>query len=126
MECDVPSFKGARKITSLNCYPLKYHHNEEKVRSDLIERGKKFVLLQGVNYKCHEGMAFYKKRKQVVKVHINGRIMIDPATHRRILPNYNVSTVKLKDSRLFEPDAEATSEKSSESEDEYVSHMSHV
>ncbi|QSZ34360.1 hypothetical protein DSL72_005951 [Monilinia vaccinii-corymbosi] len=97
MECDVPAFKGARKITSLHCYPLKYHKNEAKLRAELIERGKKFVALQGVHYKSHKGMAYYKKRKAVVKVNIDGRIMVDPAIHRRILPNYNVSTVKPKD-----------------------------
>ncbi|KUJ16396.1 uncharacterized protein LY89DRAFT_82981 [Mollisia scopiformis] len=102
MDCDVPGFKGARKITSLNCYPLKYHKNEAKLRADLITRGKKFVSLQGVNYMSHEGMAYYKKRKQIIKVNINGRIMVDPAIHRRILPNYNVSTVKPKDPDLLD------------------------
>ena len=104
MDCDVPGFKGARKITSLNCYPLKYHKNEPKLRAELIERGRKFVSLQGVNYKSHEGLAYYKKRKQVIKVNINGRIMVDPAIHRRILPNYNVSTVKPKDSDSLDSD----------------------
>jgi hypothetical protein len=97
MESAVPAFKGARKITSLGCYPLQYHKNETKLRAELIERGKKFVALQGVNYRSHEGLAYYKKRKQIIKVNINGRIMIDPAIHRRLLPNYNVSTVKPKD-----------------------------
>ncbi|RAL59605.1 hypothetical protein DID88_006464 [Monilinia fructigena] len=101
MDCEVPSFKGARKITSLNCYPLKYHKNEAKLRIELIERGKKFVALQGVHYKSHKGMAYYKKRKAVVKVNIDGRVMVDPAIHRRILPNYNVSTVKPNDLDLF-------------------------
>jgi hypothetical protein len=106
MDVEVGSFKGARKITSLGCYPLKYHKNEAKIRTELISRGKKFVALQGVNYRSHEGLAFYKKKKQVVKVNINGRIMVDPAIHRRILPNYNVSTVKPKDPDLLDSDSE--------------------
>ena len=110
MDCDVPGFKGARKITSLNCYPLKYHKNETKLRAELIERGKKFVALQGVNYRSHEGLAYYKKRKQIIKVNINGRIMVDPAIHRRILPNYNVSTVKPKDPDLLDSDSDDDSE----------------
>lgn len=61
-------FPGAKKITSLGCYPLKYHKDEEKLRKDLIERGKKFVTLSGVNYKSHQGMAYYKKKKNIVKV----------------------------------------------------------
>jgi hypothetical protein len=110
MDCDVPGFKGARKITSLNCYPLKYHKNEAKLRALLIERGKKFVSLQGVNYTGHEGMAYYKKRKQIIKVNINGRIMVDPAIHRRILPNYNVSTVKPKDPDVLSSDSDDSDE----------------
>ncbi|KAI1004728.1 hypothetical protein K3495_g3488 [Podosphaera aphanis] len=105
MSCEVPAFKGARKITSLSCYPLAYHKDEKKLRVDLIERGKKFVSLQGVQYKSHEGMAFYKKKKQIIKVNIHGRIMIDPAIHRRILPNYNISTVKPSDNDLFGSDS---------------------
>lgn len=109
---DVQAFKGARKITSLACYPLNYHKDEAKVRGQLIERGKKFVSLQGVNYRSHFGLAYYKKKRQVVKVNINGRIMVDPAIHRRILPNYNVSTVKPKDA----DDLESEDEEGSDSE----------
>lgn len=110
MDVDVASFKGARKITSLNCYPLKYHKNETKLRAELIERGKKFVALQGVNYRSHEGLAYYKKKRQVIKVNINGRIMVDPAIHRRILPNYQVSTVKPQDPDLLDSDDDSDSE----------------
>lgn len=106
MSCEVASFKGAKKISSLTCYPLKYHKNEAKIRAELIERGKKFVALQGVNYKSHEGLAFHKKRKQIVKVNINGRIMIDPAIHRRLLPNYPISTVKPKDADSHDGDSD--------------------
>jgi len=107
MEVDVPSFKGARKITSLSCYPLKFHKDEAKLRRDLIERGKKFVALQGVHYKSHEGLAYYKKKRQVIKVNINGRVMVDPAIHRRILPNYQISTVKPKDpDEIDSPDSD--------------------
>lgn len=125
MDCEVPAFKGARKITSLAAYPLQYHKNEAKLRAELIDRGKKFVSLQGVHYKSHEGMAYFKKRKQIIKVNINGRIMVDPAIHRRILPNYNISTVKPKGDDLFS-DCDSESEASDCScgdDEEYVSHF---
>lgn len=87
MEVEVPSFKGARKITNLACYPLEYHNDEEGIRKQLIERGKKFVSLQGVHYKHHEGLAYTKKKRQIIKVNVNGRVMVDPAIHRRMLPS---------------------------------------
>ncbi|KAI9729611.1 MAG: hypothetical protein M1818_008458 [Claussenomyces sp. TS43310] len=110
MDVDVPGFKGARKITSLACYPLQYHKDEEKLREQLIARGKKFVSLQGVHYKYHEGLAFVKKRRQIIKVNISGRIMVDPAIHRRMLPNYPVSTVKPRDPQEDDHSNEMNSE----------------
>lgn len=93
----VESFKGVRKITGLACYPLQYHRDPENVREQLIERGKEFVALRGMNYRYHKGMAFYKKKRSAIKVNVNGRVMVDPALHRRINPNYPVSTVKAPD-----------------------------
>ncbi|KAI9793272.1 MAG: hypothetical protein M1816_000693 [Peltula sp. TS41687] len=109
MEVDVDSFKGARKITSLATYPLIYHKDQIALRQQLIERGRKFVSLAGMNYRFHRGMAFFKKKRGVAKVNINGRVMIDSATHRRINPNYPVSTVKPS-----EDDVEGSEEDSDE------------
>lgn len=102
MAAEVEAFKGARKITSLGCYPLKYHREADEVKAKLIERGKKFVSLRGMNYRFHKGMGFYKKKRSVIKVNINGRVMIDPAIHRRINPNYPISTVRPKDPDLLD------------------------
>ncbi|KAI9037414.1 ATP-binding protein [Aspergillus affinis] len=110
MAADVESFKGARKITSLGCYPLKYHREAEDVQAKLIERGKKFVALRGMKYRYHKGMAFYKKKRTVIKVNINGRVMIDPAIHRRINPNYPISTVRPKDPDYLDGDDDDGSE----------------
>lgn len=58
MHADVPSFKGSRKISSLACYPIKYHKNVEELKAKLIERGKKFVALKGMNYRFHKGKMY--------------------------------------------------------------------
>ncbi|KAL9050549.1 MAG: hypothetical protein Q9162_006576 [Coniocarpon cinnabarinum] len=96
-ECDIEAFKGPRKITSLTTYPLKYHRDPEGLKKQLIERGKRFVGMEGMNYRFHKGLAFMKKKRNVAKVNINGRIMIDPAIFRRINPNYPISLIKRKD-----------------------------
>lgn len=93
-EADVEAFKGPRKITSLACYPLQYHKDPTGVKKQIIERGRHFLELGGMNYRFHKGLAFHKKKKQVLKVSINGRVMIDPATFRRINPNYPISYIK--------------------------------
>lgn len=108
MAVQVSQFQGARRISSLDCFPLQYHKDPEKTKADLIERGKKFVALEGVHYKYHKGMAYTKRKRQILKINIDGRIMCDPAIHRRINPNYQVSTVKPKetDEDFFEPSGE--------------------
>lgn len=107
MEVEVEQFKGPRKISSLACYPLKYHKDADSLRAKLIERGRKFVALKGMNYRFHKGMGFYKKKRQVIKVNINGRVMVDPAIHRRINPNYPISTVKPKDPDILDEDEDS-------------------
>lgn len=93
-EANVEAFKGPRKITSLSCYPLQYHKNPEGVKKQIVERGKRFVELEGMNYRFHKGLAFHKKKKQVIKISVNGRVMVDPATFRRINPNYPIAWIK--------------------------------
>ncbi|GAB7358946.1 hypothetical protein MBLNU230_g5022t1 [Neophaeotheca triangularis] len=93
-EGEVDAFKGPRKITSLNTFPLRYHKDPGAIKQQIIERGRKFVQLQGMNYRFHKGMAFMKKKKTVLKININGRMMVDPATFRRINPNYSISLIK--------------------------------
>ncbi|KAF5688253.1 AAA family ATPase [Fusarium denticulatum] len=106
---EIDGFQGAKKIKSLPCYPLEYHHNEQKLRLDLIERGKKFASLSGVHYKSYKGIAFVKRRNgSVMKFNIqSSRVMIDPTIFRKTNPNYSVSTVKPKDPDIIE---EETSE----------------
>ena len=110
VEIEVPEFQGPRKISSLACYPLRYHKEAEKLKHQLIERGKKFVGLKGMQYRFHKGMAFYKKKRQIIKVNINGRVMVDPAIHRRINPNYPISTVKPGDPDILGGSDESDSE----------------
>ena len=119
MHTDVSSFQGARKISSLDCFPLQYHRDAEKLRAQLIERGKKFVALKGMNYRSHTGMAYTKRKRQVLKININGRIMVDPAIHRRINPNYQISTVKPKEESEYpDPDESENSCGCEDSSDE--------
>ncbi|KAF4997172.1 hypothetical protein FGRMN_4067 [Fusarium graminum] len=96
MAAEMEEFQGAKKITSLSCYPLQYHRNEDKLRRDLIERG----------------IAFMKRKKgAVMKFNIQpSRVMIDPTIFRRINPNYSVSTVKPKDPDILSDDDDSDSD----------------
>ena len=97
MNVEIEAFKGPRRISSLPCYPIKYHKDPDAIEKQLKERGKKFVSLAGMKYKSHVGLGFMKKKRQVLKVSTNSRVMLDPSTFRRINPNYPISTVKPQD-----------------------------
>jgi len=93
-QAEIKAFKGHKKITSLVAYPLKYHKDPNGIRKLLIERGKKFIALQGMNYRLQKGIAYQKIKNAIAKYNINGRVMIDPAIFRRIQPNYPLSYIK--------------------------------
>lgn len=94
---EIPAFRGTRKITSLPCYPLQFHPKEAELRKKLIERGKKFVSLCGVHYKSYSGMAYVKKKGEILKYNVQkSRVMIDNATFRRVNPNYSISVMRAK------------------------------
>lgn len=122
---ELPDFQGSRRIDSLACYPLQYHKDEAQVRRDLIERGKKFVGLGGVHYKCHQGLAYYKKKKSVVRVEVNSRIMVDPAIHRRNNPNYPISIVRPKVEDIFGGESDEEDEEDEDSEGHDCDHHDH-
>lgn len=112
MHEQIPEFQGTRRISSLPVYPLQYHQNESQLRADLIDRGKKFVSLGGVQYKAYQGIAFQKRKKgQTMKYHVQkSRIMVDPAIFRRINPNYCISAVKSKDPDIISDDETSDSD----------------
>jgi len=66
----------------------------QAIKAQLIARGKKFVSLQGMNYRAQKGIAYMKHKNNVIRFNINGRVMIDPAIFRRINPNYPFSYLK--------------------------------
>lgn len=107
---EIAEFQGARRITSLPCYPLKYHKDEEGVRKKLVDRGKKFVSLAGVHYKAYKGIAYQKRRKgQITKFNIqHSRVMVDPTIFRRMNPNYYAGLVRPKDHDILSDDDDSS------------------
>ena len=84
----IPEFRGAKIITTLETFPLKYHCEVAEVRSDLIARGNKFMSLQGVHHRSYNGLAHIKKDGQPIKFSLKGRFMVDPLCFKEHNPNY--------------------------------------
>jgi hypothetical protein len=86
----IREFRGAMRIEQMRTFPLEYHPDTNKVKQKLIERGKKFTTFRGTRYVFYHGLAHYKKKDGVVKLHVTGRIMVDPVTFKKVNPNYRV------------------------------------
>ena len=54
---DIWEFRGTAKITALSAFPLEYHPAINRVKEELIQRGKAFETLRGYHYKHYQGIA---------------------------------------------------------------------
>ena len=57
----IPSFKGNVPIVSLMNYPLEFHPDQEGVKKRLVERAKKVLEYQCIEYRDYHGVAIFKQ-----------------------------------------------------------------
>ncbi|KAI9767831.1 MAG: hypothetical protein M1839_004332 [Geoglossum umbratile] len=67
----VAEFWGAKKINTLDVFPLQYHEQAEKLRDALTTRGRKFISLIGIYHRNYKGIAFIKQKGKYDKVNPN-------------------------------------------------------
>ena len=79
-------FCGKKRISTLAAF-LQYHSDEKKMRTHLVECGRKFVFMLGAYYYHCRDIAFYMKDREAVTVSVDSRIMLDAAFSRKINPN---------------------------------------
>jgi len=53
----IKRFEGCRPLHGLPAFPLRFHPEASELRDRLIDRGKKFCGLHGMNYREYEGVA---------------------------------------------------------------------
>lgn len=84
----IEKFRGAKRIDTLEVFPLQYHPDESDARAQLLKCGRKFLGLTGTHHVEYHGKAFYMEKGRPIEVTIKGRIMVDPAHFKEINPNY--------------------------------------
>ncbi|KAL2794820.1 P-loop containing nucleoside triphosphate hydrolase protein [Aspergillus keveii] len=85
VDVEIDQYEGARKISSLDVFPLSRHAEEEAVRKRLFARGKKYLALLDqpacmdypVPYAVKEATLPNRETK-LEKFNARGRVMIDP------------------------------------------------
>ncbi|KAI3572191.1 hypothetical protein IWW34DRAFT_824470 [Fusarium oxysporum f. sp. albedinis] len=91
----LPHFSGARRIDFLPAYPLRYHPNYDEIFRELVENGRRFISLHGNHHLHHRGFAFFFDNEgEIVKRHVDGRIMVDPIGFREHNPGHPQPTVR--------------------------------
>ncbi|KAI1955153.1 hypothetical protein LOZ58_006845 [Ophidiomyces ophidiicola] len=94
-ELGIVKFRGAKKIHSLDAFPLQYHPDHKQVRDGLIECGRKFCeIISGFDgnpmlhlHHC-KGNAFITKARSPIRLNIDSWVAIDAAFFREMEPNY--------------------------------------
>ncbi len=84
----IVKFRGQRRISTLNSFPLRYHPDEQGMKVELVKCGRKFVSMLGAYHRHCRGTTFYMKDGEPVKVSVDDRVMLDVAFFRKMNPNY--------------------------------------
>ncbi|KAK0114778.1 hypothetical protein ONS95_014261 [Cadophora gregata] len=53
----IDSYKGKKSLSELSIYPFQYHAERGKVRSHVLDRGRKFISLYGTHHKLYETLS---------------------------------------------------------------------
>ncbi|KAG4427614.1 hypothetical protein IFR05_016902 [Cadophora sp. M221] len=85
----ISNFRGTKRINTLEAFPLKHHRDEIRVKSELIECGRKFVSLIGTHHCYSGGEAFFMDDGDLIRVTVDSRIMIDADFFWKMNPNYS-------------------------------------
>ena len=106
---NIPFFQGAKRIDFLPAYPLQYHQDCDGIAQKLIENGRRFISLDGIHHRQYEGVAFYVNNKgEIVKHHVDGRIMVDAVGFREQKPGHPQPVVRKTNPRQSTPTPTST------------------
>jgi hypothetical protein len=99
-------FKGTQPITDLTLYPMKFHPSPDQLRTNLVQRGRKFEALQGCKYKTYQGTSTIRTSGGFVErmvsqtskasttfanlEKVSGRIIIDCRAYLETVVSHNV------------------------------------
>lgn len=84
----IRKFHGSVPIHTLEAFPLAFHPRREEAEQNLIRCGNKFVSIMGRHHCQYTGIAFFQDKQNIVKTHVDGRVIIDAHIFREINPSY--------------------------------------
>ncbi|KAL8828845.1 MAG: hypothetical protein Q9170_006423 [Blastenia crenularia] len=79
-ETTINRYSGCKPVHELVLFPLRLHPDEDRIRSDLLKRGRKFLSLYGTHHCFFDGMA---SMKSIEDTRVRSRIMLDSEQYKR-------------------------------------------
>lgn len=76
----IPKYTGMMRCAELNAMPLEFHPSSDKIRAELLDRGRRFQELTGQHFRHYNGTAVMKNAgdsNKYARYHVNGRVVID-------------------------------------------------
>ncbi|KAH8694493.1 P-loop containing nucleoside triphosphate hydrolase protein [Ilyonectria robusta] len=76
----VQHYDGCKPLCQMPIFPLCFHPEKERIASDLLERGKKYLSMLGVHHRFYDGVAKLSNYHSPAKFHsssVKSRVMID-------------------------------------------------
>ncbi|CAK5277207.1 unnamed protein product [Mycena citricolor] len=102
----IPFFKGAMRIDQLDAFPVQFHPNEAQLRQRIVQRGKRWLEMAGIQHMQYDGIAAFRMGPKLVRHAVRGRVMVDRETFAKLNPNYSFPTPvepKSDDDRIVVP-----------------------
>lgn len=96
----IPKYTGHMRCADLNIMPFEFHPNYEKLREQLLERGRRFRDLAGRHFMFYSGVAVKKSSeesdpKRYDRIHIEARVVVDCKNYFRFEPDYSYELEEL-------------------------------
>ncbi|KAJ1331784.1 hypothetical protein MN608_05247 [Microdochium nivale] len=76
-------YNGHRRVTSLPVSPLSFARDEETIRAQMIERGRKFERLRGYHYMMSDGAKILLETAKPEQRPIAGKVCVDAYAYYR-------------------------------------------
>ena len=54
---DISHYDGYKPLKELEIFPLEHHHQQDSIKASILERGKRYVSLRGIDHCSYEGLA---------------------------------------------------------------------
>ncbi|KFA80831.1 hypothetical protein S40288_08521 [Stachybotrys chartarum IBT 40288] len=76
-------YEGFKKVTGLPVFPLSFHPDSDKIRAEMIERGRKWARLRGYHFEIANGTKILLETEKPEQRPVAGKVCVDAYAYYR-------------------------------------------